>query len=68
MQLRTPLDQLQELPNTNTHIVIEQRVRYYSLLTSDLFTSTETILRVVVVEAAVSSSPLFPACSVTMDA
>jgi hypothetical protein len=68
MQLRTPLDQLQELPNTNTHIVIEQRVRYYSLLTSDLFTSTETILRVVVVEATVSGSPLFPAFSFTMDA
>jgi hypothetical protein len=66
MKLRTPLDQLQELPNTNAHIVIEQKIYY--LLTSDLFTSTETILRVVVVEAAVSSSPLFPACSVTMDA
>ena len=68
MKLRAPLDQLQELI-TNTCIVIEQLISCnIALLTSDLFTSTETILRVAVVEATVSGSSLLAAFSFTMDA
>jgi hypothetical protein len=68
MKLRTPLDQLQELI-TNTCIVMEQMISYYiPLLTSDLFTSTETILRMVVVDATVSGFSLLPAFSSTIDA